>query len=288
MLRPFYLHEPTTVRQAAGLLTETGEQGRVYAGGTEILLVMKEGLARFKHLVNIKGIAGLDEISFENGWLHIGGTVTHRRLEDSGVIQEHFSPIAEMERQVANIRVRNVGTIGGNLCFAEPHSDPATLLLVYEAIVQLEGLKVGRTLPLREFILGPFETALKGDEILTAVRIPCLPQGMRGVYLKFGYHERPIIGVAAAIKLTEGNGVDEARFAVGSVGDRPVRLKEVEEMLRGKEIGEALSMFPQIAKTIGDQIQPVQDHYGSEAYKRHLTAVFLQRAFLQACQRNGL
>lgn len=287
MLRPFYLHEPSTVGQAVDLLAGFGEQGRIYAGGTELLLVMKEGLARFKHLINVKCIPGLDDITHEDGWFHIGAAVTHRDLEDSEIMRDHFAPIAEMERNVANIRVRNAGTIGGNLCFAEPHSDPATLLLIYDAMLELEGLGGRRILPLREFILGPLETSLKQDEILTQVRVPSPPQGMSAAYLKFGYHERPTIGVAAAVKFDGDDGIDEVRFAMGSVGDKPIRLQEPEEMLRGREIHEALSLLPKAAESVNSQIQPVTDLYGSESYKRHLVMVFLKRAFLQACQKNG-
>ncbi len=286
MLRPFCFHEPATVGDATRLLAEFKEQARVYGGGTELLLVMKEGLARFKHLINVKSISGQDDVKFEEGRVNIGAVVTHRMLEDSEVIKEYFPAIAEMERNIANIRVRNVGTVGGNLCFAEPHSDPATLFLVYDALVELAGLGGGRTLPLREFILGPLETALRDDEILTHIKVPGLPQGMEAVYLKFGNHERPTIGVACAVKLNERDVVHEVRFAVGSLGDRPVRLDEAEALFRGKEVREALALLPKAMESAFEQLQPVTDLYGPEAYKRHLLLVFLNRAFQSACQKS--
>ena len=285
MLRPFCFHEPSTVNEATQLLAEFKEEGRIYAGGTELLLVMKEGLARFKHLINVKSISGQDDVKFEDGRVNIGAVVTHRMLEDSEVIKDYFPVIAEMERNIANIRVRNVGTIGGNLCFAEPHSDPATLFLVYDALVELAGLGGGRTLPLREFILGPLETALRDDEILTHIKLPGLPQGMEAAYLKFGNHERPTIGVACAVKLNERDVVHEVRFAVGSLGDRPVRLDEAEALFRGKEVREALALLPKAMESAFEQLQPVTDLYGPEAYKRHLLLVFLNRAFQSACQK---
>ena len=122
MLRPFKLHEPTSVHDAVSLLGQYGEEAKVYCGGTELLLAMKEGLLRYNHLVNIKTIPGLDEIAYDHdsGMLSIGATVTHGALECSSEIQSHFPMIAQAEGNVANVRVRNVGTIGGNLCFSTP------------------------------------------------------------------------------------------------------------------------------------------------------------------------
>lgn len=282
MLRPFYLHQKTTVGEACELLSELGDEARVYAGGTELLLLMKEGVARFRHLIDIKRVPGLPDIEYGNGTLHIGACVTHRFLEDSEVIREHFPALAEMERGVANVRVRNVGTIGGNLSFAEPHSDPATLLLVYDALVDVAGLKGSRTLPLGEFIVGPLETALETDEILTRIRVPRLPDGMTAVYLKFGHYERPTLGVACALKLQGDEGIGEVRFAVGSIGDKPVRLRSLEEFLRGRKAEEVPNLLPESLKSVYEQLKPTSDIYGSEAYKRHLVMVYLRRAFERA------
>lgn len=287
MLRPFCFHEPATVGDATRLLAEFKEQARVYGGGTELLLVMKEGLARFKHLINVKSISGQNDIKFENGCLNIGAVATHRMLEDSEEIRKYFPVIAEMEQNIANIRVRNVGTIGGNLCFAEPHSDPATLFLVYDALVELAGLGGSRSLPLREFTLGPLETALRDGEILTHIKVPSMPQGMEVTYLKFGYLERPTIGVAGAVKLNERDEVQEARFAVGSLGDKPVRLDEVEALFQGKEVREGLSLLPKAVEFAYEKVPVVTDLYGTEAYKRHLLMVFLKRAFQRACQKSN-
>ena len=204
MLRPFRLHEPTTVEEATSLLADLGGAARPYAGGTELLLAMKAGVLAYDHLVNVKTVAGLDSIAYHDGVLRIGCAVTHRELEGSAVLRERFALLAGVERRGANVRVRNVGTLGGNLCFAEPHSDPGMALLLYEAAVEVAGPRGRRTIALEELATGPYETALADDELLTRIDVPELPAGMAGAYLKFGYHQRPTLGIGVAVRLSDG------------------------------------------------------------------------------------
>src|SRR6476619_6915736 len=138
-LRKFTIHQPKTVDEAAQMLAQFGEKGRLYAGGTELLLAMKHDLLRYENLVDVKTIAGLDKIEVKGNQLIIGSGATHRAIERSSVIKEKLPALAEMESKVANIRVRASGTLGGNLCFAEPHSDPATLLTALQAKVRVQG-----------------------------------------------------------------------------------------------------------------------------------------------------
>lgn len=137
MLQPFALEEPTSVREASALLAHYGEAARLYAGGTELLLAMKEGLLHYDRLINIKTIAGLAGITHDADALRIGAATTHRMLERSPEVHTHFPALTHLEAHVANVRVRGTGTVGGNLCFAEPHTDPGTLLQVYDARVKL-------------------------------------------------------------------------------------------------------------------------------------------------------
>ena len=180
MLKPFQLHEPATVAEAVSLLAQLADDASVYAGGTELLLAMKEGLLSYGHLVNIKAIPDLDGVSYDSsaGVLAIGATATHRALERSPLVGEQFPLIADAERRVANVRVRNVGTLGGNLCFAEPHSDPGVFLLLHDAWVELSGPGGERVQSLEDFILGPYETTREPDELLTRILGP--PPAGRG------------------------------------------------------------------------------------------------------------
>ncbi len=162
MLMPFELCEPASVGEASALLARHGDAARVYAGGTELLLAMKEGLAHYDYLVNVKTIPGLSGVRLGTGGaLHVGAVMPHRVLERDPVARERFPALARMEGDVANVRVREVGTLGGNLCFAEPHSDPGTLLQVYDATVRLERAGGARTVPVERLFVGPFETCLE-------------------------------------------------------------------------------------------------------------------------------
>lgn len=303
MLRPFRLHEPTSVNDAVSLLGQFGDEAKAYSGGTELLLAMKEGMLRYSHLVNVKTVSGLDELSYdaENGLLSIGSAVTHRAVELSAQVHDRFPLIAEAESKVANVRVRNVGTIGGNLCFAEPHSDPATFLLLYDSLVETQGSRGQRTFPLADLTLGPFETCLEEDELLTRVLVPQFPSGMTGSYLKFGYHARPSLGIGVAVRLdpalpedaeVEQATVREARVAVGSAGPKAVRVAEAEDLLTGKSVAELLRaeslLLNEAGQLAAQAADAMDDIHGSAEYKEHMLAVFFRRAFVRAayCSHN--
>src|SRR5262245_44067832 len=196
MLQPFVLEEPASIREASALLARYGEAARLYAGGTELLLVMKEGLLHYERLINLKTIVGLAGITREAGTLRIGAATTHRTLERAPEVRTHFPALAHLEAHVANVRVRATGTIGGNLCFAEPHADPGTLLQVYDASVRLARQESVRTVSVEAFCVGAFEVALEEDEILTEIHVPYLPEYTAAAYKKFGLLERPSVGVA--------------------------------------------------------------------------------------------
>ena len=174
---------------------------------------MKLGFAAYGHLVDIKGIEELGGVRAENGTLVIGATATHREIERSALVLERLPALAKMEREVANIRVRNVGTLGGNLCFSDPHSDPATFLLALGAEIEYDETRR----PLAEFLVGPYETALAQGQLLHSVRIPRLPEGTRIAHRKLSFHERPAATVPAPSAVEDGT-IAGARMAVGSVG----------------------------------------------------------------------
>ena len=282
MLRRFELHQPNSVAAASALLAQHGEEARLYAGGTELLLVMKEGLLRPRHLVDLKTIPGICDITVNGGGgvLHLGAGATHRAIEHSPLVREQFPALARLEHHVANVRVRASGTLGGNLCFAEPHADPGTLLLAYDAVAHLQRDGGARSLPLEEFFVGPFEVALEPDEVLTSVEVPPLPPAGRAAYLKFGMLERPSVGVAAAATLSaDGAGVEDVRLAVGCVGPRPLRVREAESTLRGLPVEEARAKLDQAGEQAAAAAGAISDLHGSADYKRHLVKVLLRRAF---------
>jgi aerobic carbon-monoxide dehydrogenase medium subunit len=286
VLQPFQLHEPTTVAEASSLLRRLGDDARIYAGGTELLLAMKQGLLRYQHLVNIKPI-GLDGVAFDEagGRLRLGATATHRAVERSDVIGRRYPMLAMMERHLANVRVRAVGTVGGNLSFAEPHSDLATVLLLYDATVTIGGAAGRRTIGIADLLLDAYTTALAADELLLEIDVPALPAGAGAAYQKFAFFERPSVGVGAVlIPSAEGAGVGEARLAVGCVGPVPRRVADAERVLAGVPLRRAA--FERAAAEAADAVRracdPVDDLYGSADYKRHLAGVFTERTLSAA------
>lgn len=286
MLSRFVIHEPETVEEASELLAAHGPEAAIYAGGTELLVVMKERLVHFPHLVNIKTIPGLAGISLDTagGALAIGSLATHRAIERSSVVREHAPLLAELEAHVANVRVRVAGTIGGNLCFAEPHSDPATLLLAWGAMLTLTSAKGSRDVPAEDFFLGLLETARRHDEILTAIHVPLMPVDAVNAYERFKIHERPTATVAVVLRLTADE-IVEARVVAGSVGPRPMRLPLAEAVLIGQRPVGAL--FASAGARARDEVEVTEDAFESGDYKRNLVRVLTERALTAAMERNG-
>ena len=262
------------------MLAELGEKARPYAGGTELLLAMKHDLLRYEHLIDVKTISDLNKIELKNGSLMIGSTATHHAIERSSVVKKNLPVLAQMETKVANVRVRASGTLGGNLCFAEPHSDPATLLLALGARAHVQGKTGIKTLWLDKLITGAYETSLAADELLVGIEIPLPAKSRRAAYLKFQLHERPTLGLALVLAV-EADSITEARAVVGSVSAIPTQSHEADSLLVGSK-AKVEKQLPDAAKALAEAADPVDDLEGSAEYKRHLIGVFLKRAFTQA------
>ena len=285
-LAPFSLHRPSSLPEATDLLLELGEDAAVHAGGTELLLLLKLGLASYAHLVDIKRITDLGGVSVdEAGVLRLGATATHRSIERSPIVRTGWPLLADVEAGLANIRVRTVGTLGGNLCFADPHSDPATYLLAADARVELGAGETRRNLPIGEFLRGPWETALERGELLIAVEVPPVPAGTGMAHLRFATHERPSATVTCLARVVEGV-VAEARIAVGSVGERHVRAADAEAMTVGLDAARPDPVALDEAGRLGaGAAEPDTDSNGSAEYKADLVRVLVGRALRQAMSR---
>jgi carbon-monoxide dehydrogenase medium subunit len=284
MLQPFRLEEPESISEASALLAHYGESAKLYAGGTELLLVMKEGLLQYEHLINVKRIPELSQMSMQDSSLHVGAAITHRTLEQSALVQRYFPAIAAVEANVANVRVRETGTLGGNLCFAEPHTDPGTLLQVYDATVQLERPGSIRQIPVEDLFVDSFEVNIEADELLTSIQIPALSPNTAVAYRKFGFLERPSVGVAVAVTASPEQ-VQAVKLAVGCVGPVPRRMREVEDLLSRKHIDEVRGEMATAMQMAGHAADAVTDLHGAADYKAYLVGVLLRQAFEQAYQR---
>ena len=279
-LRRFSMYQPKSIAEASEMLAEFGDKGRLYAGGTELLLAMKHDLLRYEHLVDVKTIPGLNKIESKDGALFIGGTATHRAIERSPLVQQHVPVLAQMEKNVANVRVRASGTLGGNLCFAEPHSDPATLLLALGAKAHLQAKSKRRTVAMDKLITGSYETSLASDELLEAIEIPILTTNQRAAYLKYQLKERPTLGLALVLDM-DGENIKQANVVVGSVSAVPTQTEKANRLLLGPK-AQVEGQLAEAAEALAQAADPVDDLEGGADYKRHLIGVFLKRAFIKA------
>jgi carbon-monoxide dehydrogenase medium subunit len=283
MLKPFTLHEPSTVAEASSLLRQHGESARLYAGGTELVLVMKHGLAHYDHVVNVKRIPALGGLRLDGDVLRIGAAATHRAIERNDRVRGRLPALTTLERGVANVRVRNVGTLGGNLAFAEPHADPGTLLLALQARVRAQRDERVRHIPMEEFFIDAYTTALQPDEVLVEVEIPLPPPDTAAAFLKFGFLERPSVNVAAVVSVSDGL-VREARLAVGCVGPKPARCPRAEARLAGVPVRELPAAAEAAGAEAAREIDPLDDLHGSTGFKRHVAGVLAQRALAAAAE----
>jgi carbon-monoxide dehydrogenase medium subunit len=287
LLPRFTIEQPKTLAEASEMLVSFGEEGRAYAGGTELLLAMKHAGLRYSRLVDIKTIPGLDAVEQQNGSLRIGALATHLSLERSPLVRSKLPVLAEMEARVANPRVRATGTIGGNLCFAEPHSDPATLLLCLGATLQVVGPNGERQLGLDELLVGAYEVGLDEGELLQSITIPQLSAGQRAAYRKFQVHERPMLGMALLLDLDDAERqIRAARVAVGSVSPIPLRSATAEGLLTGP-VDQVARRLGEAADALADEADLIDDREGSAEYKRHLIGVFLREEFQSILQRGN-
>jgi len=287
MLPKFKLLRPTTVSEAAGELRRLGDGAKLYAGGAELVLLMRHGLVEPEYLIDVKGIAELNRIEEKGNALLIGAAATHHRIERDALVREHLPAFAYAESQVANVRVRAQGTLGGNLCFNDPHSDPGTALLIHEAKVTVANGSASRRIALEDFLGEMYATALEPDELLVNVDAPRLPQRWSSAYLRVHRYQRPTLGVAAAAKFANGR-IEEARLAVGCVSPKPTRLRDLERELSGADFRTAKEIIQARKDYLRELLQPVDDQLGSAAYKLYMTQVLLGRALDDAAENKGI
>ncbi|HLB29595.1 MAG TPA: xanthine dehydrogenase family protein subunit M, partial [Dehalococcoidia bacterium] len=232
MIRFEYL-EPTTIEEAIAMLSQHGEQARVLAGGTDLLIRMKARQWRPQYVVNIKGIPGLSGISQNGGALSIGALTTVREIETSPLVKQGYPALAYAASQIGSIQVRNSATVGGNLCNAAPSAELAPPLLVLGASARIRGPQGERSVPLEEFFTGPGRTVLGPGELLVALEVPAPVHGSSNAYLKHSPRRAMDIAVvgAAAWVLTENGICRDCRIALGAVAPTPLRARNSEAVL---------------------------------------------------------
>jgi carbon-monoxide dehydrogenase medium subunit len=285
-MRParFQLHRPTSLRDALALKAEHGDAAAFHAGGTELLVALKARVLQYDHLIDIKQIPELRSIrARDDGTLVIGALSTHHAIANDPLVRKLLPGYAELSEQVANIRVRVAGTIGGVLCFAEPHADAPTLLCALDAQLALAGAGGERKVASREFHVGEFTTARQDDELLVSIEVPPQPAGSTAAYRCFGQTERPAVGVAAVWSPARPQRLS---LWVGAITGVPTRLAQSEEaasrLPQGLTAQEVWQRLSPVVTAEAARLEAHDDLHGGAEYKRHLVTVLAQRA-IEAC-----
>jgi carbon-monoxide dehydrogenase medium subunit len=278
-MRRFEYFEPATLAEASALLARYGGRAQPLAGGTDLLVELKEQLRRADCVVNIKKIPGLGALSFDpQAGLRIGALVTAREIEVSSTTIKHYPSLVQAVRELGSIQVRNRATIIGNVCRASPSADTLPPLIADGAVVSIHGGQGTRSVPLEDFFTGPGKTVLKSDELVTEIAVPAPAPRTGKIYIKHGRRkamELATVGVAVTLTLE-----DEIRIVLGAVAPTPIRAKKAEVLLSGRKIDAAL--IERAAQSALEESRPISNVRANAAYRREMVGVLTRRALQRA------
>jgi carbon-monoxide dehydrogenase medium subunit len=283
----FIYHRPSTVGEACALLSELGEDAHVLAGGTEVLVDLKQHTFATSHLVSLRDLSELREIRIDDDGLHVGATATEGVLVRSETVRRTYPALAEAASTMAATQVRNRGTIGGNFCSAVPSADLPPVCIAGSGQVRLVGPNTERLVPTEEFFTGPKETVREPDEVLVEVLIPptAWAPGTGAAYRKFGLRGSSalaVAGVAAWLRL-EQRAVRECRIVLGAVHETPFLASRASDAVAGREL--TPEILHQAAEIASGECSPISDLRGSADYRRELVQVLTRRALEGASER---
>lgn len=282
-MRPFAFYAPATLPEALTLLREQGPGGRVLAGGTDLLVQLKERDLAPRYVVSLRALGELRGITYNpDDGLTVGARTPMREVELHPDVRAHFPALSEAAGLVGSIQVRNLATLGGNLCNAAPSADTSPALIVLQAKATIASGEGQREVPVEELFLGPGRTVLQPGELLTAVRCPQPAARTGSAYLRHTPRAEldiAVVGAAAALTL-DGDRIADARVALGAVAPTPVRMARVEDALRGQPANaEALAAAAAIAS---EDIRPISDQRGSASFRGVLSSVLTRRVLERA------
>lgn len=278
----FDYQAPSSLDHVCSALDQLGDDARLIAGGTALVLLMKQRLVRPAVLVSLKNVRELQNIEVQDGSLRIGATATHRQVERHPLVREHLPVLADTLRRVATPRVRNQATLGGNLVHADPSQDPPATLLALNAAVRLRSKAGERTVELERFFSDYYETVVEPGEVLTEIQVPLPPPDASCAFLKFlprTADDYATVAVAASLRLVDGV-CRNVRLGLGSAGPTPLRARQTEALLEGQVPED--STLRAAAEAVIAEVDPLSDVRGSADYKREMAGVFAYRALKQA------
>jgi len=286
-MKDFEYFQAKTVKEACSLISKFKNDGKILAGGQSLITLLRQKLISPSYLIDIRGISNLNYIKFDaKKGLRIGALTTHRSIEKSPVIQERYNVLSEMEKSVASVQTRNWGTIGGNLCSADPIGDPAPLLIALNAKIKIINSRRERTIPLENFFKDYFTTDLKSDEILKEIQVPSLPPHTGVVYMKFSTIEAgiKIVSTSVSITIDPNNMVcKNARIVMSAVAPVPFNAKKAGQLLIGNKIDD--QRIKEAAKLASEETNPTSDVHGSAEYRKEIARVLVERATKQAVEK---
>ena len=284
----FEFHHPASLDDALEMLDRHGEDARLMAGGTALVLQMKQRFAQPAHVIGLRRLAGSDglgDIAGANGTLRIGALASLRHMEDSPLLRDRIPLLADTVRRVATRRIRSMATIGGALVNGDPNQDPPPALIALDATVELTSSGGTRTCPVEELFVDYYETDVRPGEVLTALNVPVPADGTHGSYLKFlprTADDYATVSVAAVVSLDDDNACRDIRIVLGAAGTTPIRARAAEDLLRGQRL--TPDAIRDAADTVPAAVDPLEDFRGSADYKREMAGVFTRRALVQAIQ----
>jgi aerobic carbon-monoxide dehydrogenase medium subunit len=282
---PFDFYQPATLEEASRLLKENGPGGRLLAGGTDLVIALKEKGLLPKYLVDLKRVPGLTGIrENSDGSIAIGALTTMREIEISPLITKRFPFLAQSAAEVGSIQIRNRATIGGNMANATPSADTAPPLMALNARAKIVGVNGERTVSLEEFFKGPGQTVMSAEEVLSEINIPRTGPRLVGEYIKFSPREMmdlAYVGIAVAYNLgNDDQKCDGVRIVLGAVAPTPIRAKRAETALEGQNLTEALA--EKVGQIAAEEAKPISDVRSSADYRRAMVGTMTTRAILNA------
>ena len=283
----FDYHAPTTIGEATALLSRLGEDAKVLSGGQSLIPLLKLRLASPRHLIDINRIPGLAYMKEADGALRIGALTREADLEESEAVRTRYPLLADAARTIADPLVRNLATVAGNLAHGDPANDHPAVMLALGAEIVATGPSGERRIPVGSFFKGPFETALRGDELLTEIRVPAPAPRSGGSYIKLERKVGDFATAAVAVQLTLAADSTCAAVGIGltNVGLTPIKAEKAEAALRGKRLDE--TTIREAGLLAADAARPEADLRGSVEYKKDVVRVLTMRALRKALERAG-
>src|SRR3989338_5121255 len=288
ILPEFEYLSPHSLEEACALLAQHGDSAKVLAGGSDLLVKMKDGLMKPAVLVSLKNLDSLKAIRYESGkGVVIGARATHNEVMNNHLLQEKYRSVCEAAHSMEADQIRNIGTVGGNLVNAVPSADLPPILIALDARARIMGTSGERTVSLEDFFLGPGKTVLEKGEILAEIIIPDQPTTGSN-YIKFGLRRAgalAVAGVASSVTVSDSTCRD-VRVVLGAVAPTPMRALEAENVLRGKKISQGL--IEEAGKVAATESKPISDTRGSIEYRRNLVIVLTRRSLKAAIEKGHI